>query len=108
MGYILLLLEYQPATEAAAVSALFRNLQNEFVLWRGPPDQPGPRTCPTVAQDFDGLAVYSPRRSRSGTFALLKIAGHAVEVQDHAGTGRAAVFFNAVEGKHLPFGVLFY
>ena len=53
----LLLLEYQPAAEAAAISTLFRNLQNELVFWRTPPDEPGPSTRPTVAQDFTMLQI---------------------------------------------------
>src|SRR4029453_4149638 len=42
---LLLLLETQPAIEAAAASGSFGNLQNEFVLCRSPPDKPGPGAC---------------------------------------------------------------
>jgi hypothetical protein len=100
-----LLLEYEPAVEAAAVNVLFRNLQNELALWRRSPDEPGPSACSAIADDFHRPAVDSARRLRSGTFAVAKIPPPAIQIKNVAGADRAAVRLDPIQRAHLAFTV---
>jgi hypothetical protein len=103
--FSLLLLEYEPAVEAAAVGALFGNLQNKFVLWHSPPDQPGPGACSAVVQDFDGLAVNSARRLRPGAFAVAESPLRAIQVKDAAGADGPAVHLDPIQREYLAPGM---
>src|SRR6516164_11525938 len=54
--FSLLLLEISAGGPKRPLSAVLENLQR-LVPWRSPPDEPGPSTRPTVAQDFTMLQI---------------------------------------------------
>ena len=92
----LLLVEYQPAVEAAAVRTLLGNLQNELIPRRSPPKEPDQSACSAVAEDLDRLGVDSPRRLRSGTVSFAEIPLRGVQVKKGARTDGLAIRLDAI------------
>src|SRR5262249_61424122 len=84
----------------------FRNLKNQFVpSLRHAPKKFRRLTTGARAQDHHRLSVDAARRLGSRASSILKWPGHAVEIQDHAGTGRPPADLGPVHSYHLAFGV---
>ena len=102
----LLFLQHEPTLEPATIWVLLGNFQDQLVrVGRETAYEPDPLTAFALTQNLYRLAVQPPGGLGSGTLKVLEIPRRAIQVQNRAGTGSAAVRLNRLYRKNLALSV---